>query len=183
MTKNSFLIVFIFLISISCYSQLSDTALNPLRSTRIQKGNRITLQTDIGKLKDISFKTGEGHYNLKKGVFGGADSIDIEVNKDNLICAVSFLYDTAYEYEKGHYVDWLKTPGKEFQFLAEKIKIRDTRWEDKRTIYELVEIVKDDKTMVYSTVFDKELYTSKRQLPDLRKAKSPFEILKQLGLL
>lgn len=164
-------------------AQQSDTMLNALRSTRIHKGNRISLQANIEKLKEISFLTSSNHYNLKKGNFGGADSIDIEVDNKNLISAVSFLYDTAYEYEKGHYVDWLKTPGKEYTYGSDKMKIRATRWEDKRTVYELVEVVQGNRAMVYSTIFDKDLYFAKKANIDLRKQENSLEILKWMGIL
>jgi len=179
--KYNLLMIFLICAG-TAFSQQSDTMLNPLRSTRIHKGSRIALQANINTLKDISFQTSAGHYNLKKGTFGGADSVDIEVSKNNLICAVSFLYDTAYEYEKGHYVDWLKTPGKEYSYNSDKMKVKATKWEDKRTIYELVEVTQGTRITVYSTIFDKELYFAKKPGINLR-TQGSLEVLKWMGII
>jgi len=174
-------IISLLVCDFSIFAQQSDTMLNFMRSTRINNGKRVTLQAKMGDIKDISVKTVKDHYNLKKDAFKGADSVDIEVNKDNKIAAISFLYDMPYDYEKGNYTKYFKVPGKEYEHVSDKVKIKVTRWEDKLTAFELVEVTRGGKTTSYSTMFDKELY-SKKKMAGLKKEKEgSFEILKQLG--
>jgi hypothetical protein len=175
------LIVSAFLSLSGLFAQQSDTMLNFMRSTRINNGKRVTLRSKITDIKDISVKTGKDHYNLRKDAFKGADSVDIEVNKAKQIAAISFLYDMPYDYEKGNYTKHFKIPGKEYEHSSDKMKIKVTRWEDKLTAFELVEVTKNGKTTAYSTLFDKELYSNKKKVALKKEKEGSFEILKQLG--
>jgi len=151
-------IVFVLFFQFKVIAQVSDTAINKMRSVRI-KGNKIELQLPIEKLKDITVKSNADHYYLKKGTFGGADSIDIKITKNKQITCISFFYDTVstYEYEVNLFNKHLNLIGKEAQLKSGKKKIKTTKWEDKYTMFEMIEVREGNKWKLHSVITDKSL--------------------------
>src|ERR1700758_669784 len=123
-------------------AQESDTAINKMRSFRIRNKILISLQEPIENLKEITIKSKADHYYLKKGTFGGTDSIDIRINEKNQIANVTFFYDTVstYSYEIDLFNKHLNLIGKETQHNSGKRKSKITKWEDKFTVFEMIEI-------------------------------------------
>jgi len=137
-----------------------DTVFSRFRSINIQNSQNISLQSDISSIKDVAIKSSYDHYYLKPGSFIRADSIDIEVNLDNKVLAITFFYDTSYTYKKSIYNKPLGA-GKEFLFSSEDLTFKCTQWEDKLTVFELVEVTSKGKVQVYSVIFDKALFVGK----------------------
>jgi hypothetical protein len=166
------------------FCQQNDTLLRDLRFVPIKGRSNIKLQDNAESIKDISYKTAPGHYNLKKGSLPMSDSVDIEVNQNNQIIAVSFRYDTTYSYQKAYCARYFNAPLKSRQIEGADLEMKISRWEDKKTVFELVEMKKGDKPLVYATIFDKALYYKKYQ-PVLEKEKEvdSYEVLKQLKKL
>ena len=167
----------------------NDTILKLFRTVSLGK-NKIYLQSDISKLSDITRQLNKDYYSLKKGSFGVADSMALEVNNNKQIIAIIAAYDyapefsndTAYIHEQRKYQKIIST-GKEYQFISQQKSIRVRRWHDSKTIFELVEIRENNKTMSYSVIFDKELYYKKyKGCFDLNKIDNSIELLKILGL-
>lgn len=137
-----------------------DTVFNRFRSITIQNKQSISLQSKIESIKEFVAKTTDDHYCLKKGSFVRADSIDIEVDLDKKILAIAFFYDTTYVSKKSIYNKPLGA-GREFLFCSESFTFKATQWEDKLTIFELIEVVLMGEVKVYSVIFDKALYLGK----------------------
>jgi len=185
--KNPCLIITLLLLGqLSILAQVSDTAINKMRSFRIREKRIVSLQAPIDRLKEITIKSNSEHFYLKRGTFGGTDSIDIEVNKANQITAVSFFYDTVstYQYEVDLFNKHLNLTGKEFQYVSNGSSMKVTKWQDKFTVFEMVEIRTGNKWRIYSVIFDKDLYFKKqKQCLELNKNENSIEILKKLGVL
>jgi len=185
--KNNFIVIILILLSeFVAIAQVNDTSLNKLRSVRIRNGNKITLQSTIKKHWGITVKSSTDHYYLKKGTFGGTDSIDIEVNKKNQTTTVSFFYDTVstYDYEVNLFNKHLNLIGKESQLMSKNSTMKVTKWEDKLSVFEMVEVKTGDKWQLYSIIFDKKFYFKKiKQCLDLTKNNNSIEILKRLGVI
>lgn len=137
-----------------------DTVFNRFRSINIQNQRTISLQSNIDNIKDVVVKSSYDHYYLKSGTFIRADSIDLEVNLDNKITAITFFYDTTYSSKKSIYNKPLGA-GKEFLFSSEDVTFKCTQWEDKLTTFELVEVTSKGKVHVYSVIFDKAMFVGK----------------------
>ena len=186
MKKHVTIIILLFLTQCAVTAQVNDPLLNKLRSSRIRNGNKITLQSNIKKLRGVTIKSVCDHYYLKKGTFGGADSIDIEVNKKNKITVVSFFYDSvsSYEYEVNLFNKHLNLIGKESQFISKNNAMKVTKWEDQQYVFEMVETTANNKPQLYSVLFDKEFYFKKtKHYVDLTKNENSIEILKRfLGI-
>ena len=159
----AFIATFILFTQFTLVSQVNDTAINKMRTFRIRNKVVIGLQAPIDKLKEITVKSKVGHYYLKKGAFGGTDSIDIQVNKNNQIVNVSFFYDTVstYSYEVDLFNKHLNLVGKETQLTEGKKKIKTTKWEDKFTVFEMIEIRECNKWKLHSVITDKGLNLKK----------------------
>src|ERR1700758_3912160 len=139
------------------FAQQNDTALNKMRTFRIRNKALVGLQMPIDSLKDIVVKKQFCLYSLKKGTFGGTDSIDIEVNASNKIINVCFFYDTVstYSYEVDLFNKHLNRIGIETKHNSGSNKIKYTKWEDGYTVFELIEIRKGNKWKLYSRLYDK----------------------------
>lgn len=150
-------IIFVMFFQFTSEAQVNDTAINKMRTFKIRNGNTVSLQAPIDKLKEITVKSKPDHYYLKKGTFGGTDSIDIQVNKNKQIIAVSFFYDTVstYSYEVDLFNKHLNLIGKENQVNSGKKKIKTTKWEDKFTVFEMVEIKEGNKWKLHSVLTTK----------------------------
>lgn len=96
----------VFISQFDIIAQAKDTSINGFRTVRIRNGKRIKLLANIETLKDVSTKRSGENYILNKGAFGGADSMDVDVNRDNQIVAIIAHYetiDTMYTYEQANY--------------------------------------------------------------------------------
>jgi hypothetical protein len=143
-----------------CQMTERDTVFNRFRSVNIQNKRSISLQSSIDNIKDAVIKSSYDHYYLKQGSFIRADSVDIEVNNNNLVVAITFFYDTTYNSIKILYDKPLGT-GKEFFFSSEAFSLKATKWEDKLTVFELIEFASNGQVQVYSVIFDKALFLGK----------------------
>ncbi|MBA2613373.1 MAG: hypothetical protein H0U95_15505 [Bacteroidetes bacterium] len=74
------LILTYFLLQYLIGSSQNDTILKLFRTTFLGK-QKISLQSNISTLTGFAIKSNSGKYYLKKGSYGIADSIGIEVNK------------------------------------------------------------------------------------------------------
>ena len=159
-----------------------DTVFKRFRSVSIQNNLAITLQSNIKDLKDITIKSSNDHYYLKKGSFIRADSIDIETNKKGLIIAITFVYPgTDYQSMQKTYTKPLGK-GKEYVYASEEFRIDVTQWNDEKTIFELVKLVTEKSIMIYSVITDKKLYNEKvKNRFDIYKSAGPLEIVKRLA--
>lgn len=173
-----------------CNSQ-NDTILKLFRTTHVGKGRKVNLQANIETIKDIAIKDQNNQYHLKKGSFGIADSINIEVNDSKKIIGISFLYnydtalvhETAYIHELKKYQSLINSTGKEFIYNSKEKTIRVNKWEDKATRFELIEIIENGKRTTYSVIFDNELYMKKlANSVDLSNNDISFELVKRMGL-
>lgn len=188
--KKTILLICILLNQFIVISQ-NDTILQLFRTTYLGK-QKITLQANIATIKDMVVRSDNNHYYLKKGTFGIADSMGIEVNSAQQIISILFTYeyapdysnDTAYIHELHKYQQLINSKGREYQYISKSKSIKVTRWEDKGTIFELIETRINNKTQAYSVIFDKELYYKKlKSCIDLNKSENSIEILKRLGLI
>jgi hypothetical protein len=188
--KNILSIVLTFLVCSSGFTQ-SDTLLSAFRSVNISKGKKVKLQASMTELTEISKKVNKNLYILNKEAFNYVDSLGIEVDDKNKIIALTFLYgyDSAYVHEEVYYHEQKKykkliaAEGKEYKFKSDNFSIRVNRWEDKETIYELIETIKNGKLMVYSRIFDKKLYYQKySKLINLSKGDNSIELLRRIGV-
>lgn len=192
--KKILTIISLLLLSQSVITaQVKDTSINGFRTVHLRNKKKIKLLANIETLKDFTTKRNNGNYKLNKGAFGGADSMDVDANKDNQIIAIIAHYecnDTIYAYEQANYRRFYNA-GKEYQYTSRSFTMKVTKWEDDFTIFELIYIV-DDKTVpcppmchpqVYSVIYDKEYYYAKlKPSVDLQKHDNSIAILKKAGI-
>jgi len=179
--KNLIVIAILLICKIS--TAQNDTILKLFRSTTIQNKQKITLQSNIETLKNVTDKKDDAHYYLKKGTYVKADSIVIEVNKSKQIMAIKFRYevnDTPYIDEIPFFQKTLNSKGTEFKYTSKNKSISVTKWEDSTTIFELAEVIIDGKKQTYSVIFDRELYFMK--YVGLNKNENSIELLRFLGV-
>lgn len=188
--KNIFTIFFLSL-SICGFAQ-SDSLLKAFRSTSIENGNKVILQSDINELLEICIRKNNNIFSLKKGTYRYVDSIGIEVNDNNKIIALTFLYgydsslvhEPVYFHEQKKYFIFFQGDGKHYDFKSANFSISVTKWEDKSTIFELVETIINNKTTVYSRLFDKQLYYLQYcKKINLEKINNSIELLRRLELI
>lgn len=178
----------LILVLVSSGMSQNDTMLKYFRVTTLSKG-KIALQANIETVKDIAIKDDAEHYHLKKESFTNADSIGIEVNKSNQIRAITFRYDyapeysndTAYIHELHKFQKIMGSKGKEFKQSFKNKSVTVTKWEDNKTIFELVEvIVNGKKQRVYSTLFDIQLIETSEIKAERKKKDRPITIIREL---
>lgn len=129
----------------------------------------IQLNKDISSLDGIINKLPNNFYSIKKGAFGVADSMAVEVNEENKIIAITAAYeyepefsnDTAYIHELRKYRKMICNQGKEYKNGNGERTFTVTRWEAGNIIFELVEENFKGKKKSYSVIFDKDLYYKK----------------------
>lgn len=176
-----------FLCSFSGFAQ-TDTMLKYFRVTILAQG-KIALQANIETVKDVVIKHDAEHYYLRKDSYGVADSIGIEVSKANQIVAITFRYDyapefsndTAYIHELHKFQKIIGSKGKEFKATSKGKSVTVNKWEDEKTIFELVEvIVNGKKQRVYSTLYDIELIETSEIKAERKKKDRPITIIKEL---
>lgn len=191
MKKSPKFILFVILLnSIWCTAQ-NDTILKLFRTTHVGKDGKVSLQANIETIKDIAVKDAGNNYHLRRGSFGIADSIWIEVNNLKQIIGVAFLYnydtaivhETQYVHELKKYQKLIESLGKEYKYSTNTKSITITKWEDKSTRFELIEIVEQGKRTTYSVIFDNELYFKKMKGSiNLNKHDNSIELLKIIGV-
>lgn len=137
-----------------------DTVFDRFRSVNIQNGKVIQLQSNIKTLKEVVIKSSSDQYYLKKGSFIRADSIGIEVNRKGQILAITFAYNADYGTLKLNYAKPLGE-GMEYEYISGDLKARVTKWEDQKTSFELAELIINGKILVFSSIYDKELFLAK----------------------
>lgn len=188
-TSNSKVILLTAFISLGniLYSQ-NDTMLKHFRVTSLLSG-KIELQANIATIKDIAVKHDAMRYHLKKESFTIADSIGIEVNNENKIVSITFRYDyapeysndTAYIHELHKFQKIIGSKGKEFKASYNGKSVTVTKWEDKKTIFELVEeIINGKKQKVYSTLYDIQLVETSEIKAERKKKDRPITIIREL---
>jgi hypothetical protein len=184
---NKFLTILALTLFNACLSQ-NDTLLKYFRVTNLSKG-KIALQANIETVKDIVEKDDAEHYHLKKESYDIADSIGLEVNKSNQIISITFRYDyspeysndTAYIHELHKFQKIIGSKGKEFKTSYKGKSVIVNKWEDKKTIFELVEVTKNGKKQkVYSTLFDIQLIETSEIKAERKKKDKAITIIKEL---
>lgn len=188
MMKKAFLLVGIFFLTSSVTAQ-NDSLLHLFRVLHLAD-KKINLQDNINKYADIVVKTDPTHYHLKKGSYGIADSIDIEVNAANQITAFRFFYnyepefsnDTAYIHELHKYQKIINSPGREYVFTSKQISIKATKWEERQTIYELLEVMINGKKRTCSVIFDKPSYFNTIKCAEIKNKDNSLELLRKIGV-
>ena len=86
--------------TLNLISQNNDTLIIKFRKVPISNGLSIELGEKINTLKNAVVKISKNNYYLKKGTFGGADSITISTNNNLDIISASFFYDSTFTYKK-----------------------------------------------------------------------------------
>lgn len=177
------------LVSVSAGFAQNDTLLKLFRVLHLSN-KKINLQDNITKYSDIVVKSDPTHYHFKKGSYGIADSIDIEVNSANQIVAFRFFYnyepefsnDTAYIHELHKYQKIINSPGREYTFTSQQISVKATKWEEKQTIYELLEVMIDGEKRTCSVIFDKPTYFKTIKCAEIRNKDNSLELLRKIGV-
>ena len=166
----------------------TDTVVEMFRMVQFHK-KEIGLAAMVDKYKDIAIKSSERYYFLKKGSFGVADSIGLEVNPANQIIAFRFFYnyepefsnDTAYIHELHKYQKIMKSAGREYLYKSANVSIKVTKWESKNTMFELVETTKNGKKKVHSVIFDKAPYFKTIRCGEIKNEDNSLEMLNLFG--
>jgi hypothetical protein len=177
------IITLISLYTYSCVEQKNDSLVIDFRTVPISNGQKLTLQSNISTIKDIAIQGRPEHYYLKKGTFAGCDSIDVEVNNENKIIALSFFYDSTYTYKEQIETFTEKLhKGKEIKDVEVLMKV--TKWQDRLTTFEIIERTNSKgKKTIYSAMFDKELFFKKIPAAGTPTfSESSFEILRALNV-
>ena len=179
-----FLLIHIFVIS------QNDTILKLFRSVYLDKGHKLIMASNIDELSDITRKLNNNYYSLKKGIFGVADSMALEVNNNKQIIGIIAVYnyapdysnDTAYIHEQRKYQKII-SKGREFHYKSKDKNIKVTKWANETTTFELIEIITNGKLEIYSVIFDLELNNQKyKNIIDIKKNDVSLEMLKRIGL-
>lgn len=188
MKKNPLLILFTIIIAlVSCNSSNEEKIKDPtyealeqfldtmpkcdellklFNTVYLSNEHSIQLKKDISSLNGLTNKLSDNFYSIKKGSFGVADSMSVEVNKANEIIAITAAYnyepehsnDTAYIHEQRKYDELLCKNGKEYSYSGKDTTYKVTKWEAGNIIFELMEATIRRKKEIYSVIFDKELY-------------------------
>lgn len=143
----------IFLSNVETFAQPSDTALINVRNFRIKKKRILSLQSPIENYQDIVVKSNDTHYYLKKEAFVGVDSIDLKINMKNQIEKVTCFYDSLTTFK-----DIVKAFDDHLKYKAKQTKsenIRKAKWEDKNTMFEIIETKSGKKRQVYCEITGK----------------------------
>ncbi len=177
------LLIIIGLLPALTFAQ-NDTLVKLFRKVQFHKKD-IVLADNIQKFKDIVVKDNSSNYHLKKGSFGVADSISLEVNSADQIVAFRFFYnyepefsnDTAYIHELRKYQKIINAKGREYTYSSAQIAYKVTKWEEKQTAFELIEVTSNGKKKTYSVIFDKAPYNKRLNCSDAKGSETSLEIL------
>jgi hypothetical protein len=209
--KYIYLVLFASLLLISCNSgdgekpvnatsdslkQFMDTVpecdelLKLFHTVYLGNDHKIELNKDISSLDGLTNKLPNNFYSIKKGSFGVADSMAVEVNQENKIIAITAAYeyepefsnDTAYIHELHKYQIMLCNQGKEYKNGNQERTFTVTKWEAGNIIFELVEENFKGKKKSYSVIFDKNLYYQKlKPLIDVNGKDLSIEMYNRIG--
>jgi len=146
-----------------------DELLKMFHTVYLSDKHTIQLKKDVSTLSGIINKLPNNYYSLKKGSFGVADSMAVEVNKDNQIIGITAAYnyepefsnDTIYIHEQRKYNGMLCKNGKEYFYTGKDTSFKVCKWEAGNIAFELMEAIIKGKRQTYSVIFDKELYYQK----------------------
>lgn len=123
------------------------------RSIPINNGLALTLSSSIDELKSVVIQDKKRNYHLMRGTFGGADSISILTNKENLIISVSFHYTLTYTFEQ--HLEAMESALQKPQELITTETKKIATWQDNYSRFRLFWIKsKGGKTLLYSTLED-----------------------------
>jgi hypothetical protein len=156
MKKHFFALTLTVLISATII--LGQTKSAPIfRTITVGVGDRtISLGSDISKVQDLLVKTEMG-YTLKPNTFGGAKTIYILLSKESRVRAMFFEYEADNDFEKtiASYTASLGKPASRQSFASQGLQAEVVAWEDAETRFELVKRTEQEKTFVFSALFDK----------------------------
>ncbi|MDP3558085.1 MAG: hypothetical protein Q8T03_12000 [Bacteroidota bacterium] len=152
-----------------------DELLKMFHTVYLSDKHTIQLKKDISTLTGIVNKLPNNYYSLKKGSFGVADSMAVEVNKDNQIIGITAAYnyepefsnDTIYIHEQRKYNGMLCKNGKEYFYTGKDTSFKVCKWDAGNIAFELMETIIKGKRQTYSVIFDKELYYQKLKPIDI----------------
>jgi hypothetical protein len=167
-----------------------DELLKLFHTVYLGNDHKIELNKDISSLSGLTNKLPNNFYSIKKGSFGVADSMAVEVNTENKIIAITAAYeyepefsnDTAYIHELHKYQKMLCKQGKEFKDGNGERSFTVTKWEAGNIIFELIEDNFKGKKKSYSVIFDKDLYYQKlKPLVDMNGKDISIEMYNRIG--
>lgn len=127
------------------------------RTINIKDGNTtFSLGESFSKVSDF-FERRQDHYELKKGLFGGADRITVKIGKENRISSIFFDYSEKKDFRiaKVSYIESLGSSFKESKLEAGSIQVEVIYWEDANTRFELIKKTERGKESVSSALFDR----------------------------
>lgn len=139
--------------TLNLISQNNDTLIIKFRKVPISNGLSIELGEKINTLKNAVVKISKNNYYLKKGTFGGADSITISTNNNLDIISASFFYDSTFTYKKQIEV-FTEFLGKGNENIKNEFQYQTT-WEDILSIFEVVYNESKKGHNVFSILIDK----------------------------
>lgn len=127
------------------------------RTITVGTGDRIiSLGADVSKVQDLLVKN-EAGYALKPNTFGGAKTINILLSKKSRVRAIFFEYEADKDFEKtvASYTQSLGKPSSRRSFASLSLQVEVVAWEDIETRFELVKRTEQEKSFVFSALFDK----------------------------
>jgi hypothetical protein len=127
------------------------------RTITVGAGDRtISLGSDVSKVQDLLVRTETGN-TLKPNTFGGAKTINILLSKESRVRAMFFEYEADNDFEKtvASYTQSLGKPSSRQSFASQALQAEVVAWEDAETRFELVKRTEQEKTSVFSALFDK----------------------------
>lgn len=142
-----------------------DELLKLFHTVYLSNKHSIQLKKDISSLNGLTNKLPKNIYSIKKGSFGVADSMSVEVNDKNQIIAITAAYnyepefsnDTIYIHEQRKYNGMLCKEGFEYSYTAPDTLLKVCKWDAGNIAFELMEATIKGKKETYSVIFDKEL--------------------------
>ena len=136
----------------------AQTTSSPIfRAITVGAGDRtLLLGGDVAKIQDLLVKTETG-YALRPNTFGGAKTINILLSKANRVRAIFFEYDADKDFDKAiaSYSQSLGKPSARQSFSSQALQGEVITWEDAETRFELVKRTEQEKTFIFSALFDK----------------------------
>jgi hypothetical protein len=156
MRKYVFVLIFTLLLAATII--LAQTKNSPIfRTITVGAGDRtISLGGEISKVGDLLVKTETG-YTLKPNAFGGAEIINILLTRESRVRAMFFEYEAGKDFEKtvASYTQSLGKPSSRQSFASQALQAEVVAWEDAETRFELVKRTEQEKTFVFSALFNR----------------------------
>lgn len=126
------------------------------RTVTINNGESVSLGEDFSRISDLFESVGD-MYGLKKGLYGGAEKIRVQVGDGQRIKAIHFIYGDKKDFRasvKGYELSLGKPTGEQNKNFS-NLKFRKIFWEDTGTRFEMIEREQNGKVSVSSILFDK----------------------------